>query len=106
MRWLGVLAAICGCSAKHPPTKEPGPVSITLETEKGQPFAPSGATSVEVVFHERDGDGKLRDVARSANVKEDGSFDLGDLDPSENVAIEVTLRNDSGAAVGYGRTER
>ena len=106
MRWLGVLAAFCGCSGKHAPPREPGPVTITLETEKGQPFAPSGATSVEVVFHERDGDGKPRDVTRSANVKQDGSFDLGDLDPSEGVAIEITLHDDSGAAVGYGRTER
>jgi len=103
MRWLCVLALIGACGGKHPPPVA-GPVSITLETEQGQPFAPSGGTTVELVFHERDAEDRPRDVTRTANVKPDGTFDLGDLEPSDRVSIEATLRNDSGAAVGYGRT--
>ena len=104
MRWLWVLAVFGACNGGHPPPGDAGPVSITLETEQGRPLAPSGATVVEIVFHERDAAGQPHDVTRSANVKADGSFDLGDLAPSGRVSIEATLRNDSGAAVGYGRT--
>lgn len=59
---------------------------------------PAGYTSAELVLHEPD-----RDVVRSASLV-DGAFDFGRIDPSASVAIEATLRNDSGAAVGYGRT--
>ena len=60
---------------------------------------PTGFSTVEIVLHEPSGD-----VVRSTKVSPDGTFDLGDLDPSKAVSVEATLRNDSGAAVGYGRT--
>src|SRR6185503_10234113 len=44
------------------------------------------------------------DVTQAAVIGENGSFDLGQLDPRRAVSIEAVLRNDSGAAVGYGRT--
>jgi hypothetical protein len=73
-------------------------VSLVLDIPNG-PLDPLGFSSVEVVLHEASGD-----VVRSANLRADGRFELGRIEPSPGVAIEATLRNDSGAAVGYGRT--
>jgi hypothetical protein len=63
------------------------------------PLDPKGFTTVEIVLHQPSGD-----VTRTANVGADNTFDLGTIDPTNSVSIEATLRNDSGAAVGYGRT--
>lgn len=98
MRWLGVLALLGACGSKDPPPA-PGGVSLVLDIPNGA-LDPKGFTTVEVVLHTPSGD-----VVRSTNVAADGTFDLGSLDPSNNtLSVEATLRNDSGAAVGYGRT--
>ncbi len=60
---------------------------------------PSGYTSVEITLHEPNGDS-----VRSADVDADGRFDLGPIAPRDGVWIEATLRNASGAPMGYGRT--
>src|SRR5262245_21473212 len=109
MRWLGVLAVVCACGGKAPPP--PSGVALELDIEEGTQLAPSGATSVELILHERTRDGQLRDVVLSTNLTPDpanparSGFDFTGIDPSESVSIEATLRNDSGAAVGYGRTD-
>jgi hypothetical protein len=58
---------------------------------------PQGFTKVDVVLH------GPTDFSRSTTVA-NGVFDLGVVDPGLSVSVEATLRNDSGAAVGYGRT--
>jgi hypothetical protein len=65
---------------------------------------PKGYTTVGVVLH-----GPETDVSLSANINADNTFKLADIkladiEPSKLVSIEATLRNNSGAAVGYGRT--
>jgi hypothetical protein len=97
MRWLGVLALLGACGGKGAPPASGG-VSLVLDIPNGA-LDPKGYTAVEVVLHEPSGD-----LVRSVKVATDGTFDLGDLDPSSTVSVEATLRNDSGAAVGYGRT--
>jgi hypothetical protein len=97
MKWLGVLALCGACGGKDPPL-DPGGVSLVLDIPNGV-LDPKGFTTVEVVLHAPSGD-----VVRSANVATDGTFELGSLDPSNMLSVEATLRNDSGASVGYGRT--
>jgi hypothetical protein len=97
MQWPCVLAVLGACSGKELPPVAGG-VSLVLDIPNG-PLDPRGFASVEVLLHEPTGD-----VARSANLRPDGTFDLGAIDPSNSVAVEATLRSESGAAVGYGRT--
>lgn len=109
MRWPGVLAVVAACGGR--PATPPAGAAIELDIEEGTPLAPSGATSVELVLHERSRDGQLHDVVLSTDLVPDpanparASFDFSGIDPSDSVAIEATLRNDSGAAVGYGRSD-
>jgi hypothetical protein len=94
MRGLLVLALV-GCGTDGPGG---GSAQLVLDIPNGV-LDPAGYTSVEVTLHEPSGD-----IVRSAAIGPDGAFDLGDLDPRKAVSIEAVLRNDSGAAVGYGRT--
>jgi hypothetical protein len=94
MRRLLVLALV-GCGTDGPGG---GSAQLVLDIPNGV-LDPAGYTSVEVTLH-----GPAGDLVRSAAIGPDGAFDLGDLDPRKAVSIEAVLRNDSGAAVGYGRT--
>ncbi|HMG57799.1 MAG TPA: hypothetical protein VK601_30065, partial [Kofleriaceae bacterium] len=98
MRWLGALALISACGGTQAPPPDGGAVSLVLDIPNGM-LDPSGYTTVQIVLHE-----PTRDVTRTASVDASGHFDLDRIDPSESVSIEAWLRNDSGAAVGYGRT--
>jgi hypothetical protein len=109
MRRLGALTALpalcsalacaaVGCDSSSPTTPS-GTVSLVLDIPNGA-LDPPDYSTVELVLHE-----PTRDVVRTASVS-DGSFDLDSIDPSVSTRIEVTLRNDTGAAVGYGRTDR
>lgn len=98
MRRLLLLAlglAPAGCATDEP---EQGRASIVLDIPNGA-LDPLGYTSVEVTLHEAGGD-----TVREAVVTAERGFDLGDLEPRLGASIEVVLRDDSGAAVGYGRT--
>src|SRR5258706_15363742 len=97
MKWLAGLAlfSVCGGKPLPPPA---GGVSLVLDIPNGA-LDPKGFTTVEIVLHQPSGD-----IVRSANVATDGTFALGSIDPSTMVSAEATLRNDSGAAVGCGRT--
>jgi hypothetical protein len=75
-------------------------VRLVLDTPNGPLDPPKGYTTVELLLHEPSGDTTL-----TANVNiADNSFELGAIKPTNGVSIEATLRNSSGAAVGYGRT--
>ena len=89
-----LLLALVGCAAETPGQ---GAASIVLDIPNGV-LDPPGYTSVEVTLHDASGD-----TVRSATVA-NGRFDLGDMDPRAAVSLEAVLRNDNGAAVGYGRT--
>lgn len=95
MRWLGALALVGACGGTSSP---PAAVSLVLDIPNGV-LDPKGYTTVEVVLHEVDGD-----VTRTATVDASGNFGLDRIDPSNSVSVEATLRNSSGAAMGYGRT--
>ena len=97
MRWPCALAVLSACGGKALPPVAGG-VSLVLDIPNG-PLDPKGFASVEVILHE-----PSRDVTLSTALLPDGTFDLGAVDPSNSVSVEATLRNDSGAAVGYGRT--
>jgi hypothetical protein len=90
-----LLLGLVGCELEAPAQ---GSASLVLDIPNGV-LDPKGYTAVEVTLHDPAGD-----TVRSAAVGEDGSFDLGDLDPRRAVSVEAVLRDDSGAAVGYGRT--
>ncbi|MGN6108772.1 MAG: hypothetical protein ACTHU0_26945, partial [Kofleriaceae bacterium] len=97
MRRLMLLAAVggaIGCGTEAPA----GGVSLVLDIPNGA-LDPAGFTTVEVTFHEPNGD-----VVRSAAISAERTFDLGDLAPSGELWVEATLRNDAGTALGYGRT--
>jgi hypothetical protein len=96
MRWLGALAILGACGGSPPPPAS-GDVALVLDLPDGM-LAPQGYTTVDLVLHEPDGD-----IEKSATLA-GGAFDFGKIDPSASVSIEATLRNDSGAVVGYGRT--
>src|SRR4051812_8111451 len=89
-----LLLALVGCGTDG---SVGGGAQLVLDIPNGV-LDPKGYTSVEITMHDAGGD-----TVRSAAVS-DGAFDLGDLDPRTGVSIEAVLRNDSGAAVGYGRT--
>ncbi len=90
-----LLLALVGCGTDGPAGSS---AQLVLDIPNGV-LDPAGYTSVEVTLHDPTGD-----IVRSAAIGADGAFDLGDLDPRTAVSIEAVLRNDSGAAVGYGRT--
>jgi hypothetical protein len=99
MRWLGALALIGACGgSKQAPAPDAGAASIVLDIPNGA-LDPQGYTSVEIVLHEPTGD-----ITRTTSVDMNGNFSLDRIDPSNSVSVEATLRNASGAAVGYGRT--
>ncbi|HEY6179145.1 MAG TPA: hypothetical protein VIX73_32045 [Kofleriaceae bacterium] len=95
MRWLGALALVGACGGTSSPST---PVSLVLDIPNGV-LDPKGYTTVEIVLHEPDGD-----VTRTTAVDGSGNFGLDRIDPSNSVSVEATLRNNSGAAMGYGRT--
>lgn len=98
MRRLAALALIAACGSKQAPAADAGSVSLVLDIPNGA-LDPQGYTSVEIVLHEPTGD-----VPRTTSVDIHGNFNLDRIDPSNSVSVEATLRNASGAAVGYGRT--
>ncbi|HEX3477788.1 MAG TPA: hypothetical protein VHT91_22355 [Kofleriaceae bacterium] len=98
MRRLAALALIAACGSKQAGATDAGNVSLVLDIPNGA-LDPQGYTSVEIVLHEPTGD-----VTRTASVDSNGNFNLDRIDPSNSVSVEATLRNASGAAVGYGRT--
>lgn len=73
-------------------------MSLVLDIPNGM-LDPKGYTLVDLVLHQPSGD-----VTRTTTVDASGNFGLDRIDPSDAVSIEATLRNDSGAAMGYGRT--
>src|SRR5689334_20496170 len=99
MRWPSVLALICACGGTPaPPSVDRGGASLELDIPHGM-LDPTGYATVQIMLHEPSGD-----VTRTATVDASGHFDLDRIDPSSSVSVEATLRNSSGAAVGYGRT--
>jgi hypothetical protein len=93
MRYL-LLLALVGCAAE---SSAKSGASIVLDIPNGV-LDPPGYTSVEITLHDGSGD-----TVRSAAVV-GGHFDLGDMDPRTAVSIEAVLRDENGAAVGYGRS--
>lgn len=93
MRWPAALA-LCACGGGSSAST----LALVLDIPNG-PLDPQGFTSVDVVIHEPG----AADVTLSAELV-GGAFALGKIAPSEAATIEATLRNDSRAAVGYGRT--
>jgi hypothetical protein len=79
-------------------------VTLTLAIPKGA-LEPRGFTTLDLVLH-----GPTSDVWLSTNLSRDATMNLGaafagiDFASGTRVSIEATLRNDSGAAVAYGRT--
>jgi hypothetical protein len=96
MRWPALAVVLIGCGT-HPGGG--GNVSLTLDIPNA-PLDPKGYSFVDVTLHLQSGD-----VVRTSSVS-NNSFDLGDIDPTSNVIAEATLRTESGAAVGYGRTAK
>ncbi len=93
------LALVAGCGGGNPTQPAPDQhVNLVLDIPNAV-LDPIGYTTVEVTLHEANGD-----TVRAAAVDSAGRFDLGAIDPRPGVWIEAALRNDSGAAVGYGRT--
>lgn len=74
-----------------------GTVSLVLDVPNGM-LDPKGYTSVEVRLHKVDGSTSEINVAVTG-----GAFDLGTIDPTDDVFLEAALRSEGGAAVGYGR---
>jgi hypothetical protein len=79
-------------------------VTLKLAIAKGT-LEPKGYTTLDLVLH-----GPSNDVWLSTNLSRDPMMNLGaafagiDFASGTRVSIEATLRNDSGAAVAYGRT--
>jgi hypothetical protein len=101
MRWFGMLAVVGACGTKETPPAA-GEVALRLAIPHGV-LDPAGFTSVDVVLHVPG----QADDERTATIDKSGgagTFKLGTIEPVAGVQIEATLRNSSGAAVGYGRT--
>jgi hypothetical protein len=79
-------------------------VTLKLAIAKGA-LEPKGYTTLDLVLH-----GPSNDVWLSTSLSRDPMMNLGaafagiDFASGTRVSIEATLRNDSGAAVAYGRT--
>jgi hypothetical protein len=94
MRWPTLAVVLVGCGTTP---GGGGNVTLTLDIPNAQ-LDPKGFSFVDVTLHL-----PSTDVVRTASVV-GNSFDLGDIDPVSDVWAEATLRTESGAAVGYGRT--
>lgn len=92
-----VGAPLGACGSDGAPAAKTGAVALDLERPHGA-LDPDGFTTVDVVIHAAN-----KDVELTAAV-DHGAFSLGTIDRLADVTLEATLRNDSGAAVGYGRT--
>ncbi len=91
-----LAAALGGACGEDGPVPEGG-VGISIDIPN-KALDPKGYTSIEVTMHTPSGD-----IVRSAAVS-NNQFLLGDFDVMQDVWVEAVLRNDSGTAVGYGRT--
>jgi hypothetical protein len=102
VRWLGLVALLGACGTEKPPLPA-GNVALQLALPHGA-LDPAGFASVDVVLHIPDqaDDARTAAIVRGADGKP--TFDLGTIEPVAGATVEATLRNDSGAAVGYGRT--
>jgi hypothetical protein len=78
-------------------------VTLTLATPGGA-LDPKGFTSVDLVLHAPSGDVWLSSSVAKTEMSTGAAFSGIDLAPGTKVSIEATLRNDTGVAVGYGRT--
>src|SRR5262249_40480089 len=98
MRCLGVFLALGACGGTSSPDGAKVPVNVQIQHGA---LEPKGYTTVELVLH-----GPGNDVRLSNSLGEDGttSFNAINVMPGSSVSVEATLRNDSGAAVAYGRT--
>jgi hypothetical protein len=106
MRCLGVFLAIGACGGSSSPTGPAGArdVTLTLATPGGA-LDPKGYTSLDLVLHAPSGDVWLSSsLSKDATMRTGTAFSGIDLAPGTRVSIEATLRNDTGVAVGYGRT--
>src|SRR5262245_28671334 len=74
-----------------------GNVTLTLDIPNAA-LDPKGYSFVDVVLHL-----PSSDIVRTASVV-GNAFDLGAIDPADDVWVEATLRTESNAAVGYGRS--
>src|SRR5262245_45918323 len=105
MRCLGVFAALGACGGTSSPSGGDVPVNIAIQHGA---LEPKGYTTVDLLLHGTL-NGAPNDVRRStaidAGTGATASFDAIDLDPGSSVSVEATLRNDSGTALAYGRTE-
>jgi hypothetical protein len=94
-RLVGLAAlAACGTSAGGG-----GTVSIVLDIPNAT-LDPKGYSQVELRMHSQSGD-----LERNVPVF-NGTFDLGDLTPMPGAMLDAVLRNDTGEAVGYGRSSQ
>ena len=96
MRGLLGLAALAACGTS---SSGGGTVSVVLDIPNAA-LDPKGYSQVELRMHSPTGD-----LERSV-PEFNGSFDLGDLTPMQNVSVDAVLRNDTGEAVGYGRSSQ
>lgn len=90
------LVMLCAACGNDSPVPEGG-VGISIDIPNKM-LDPTGYTTIEVTLHTPSGD-----IVRSAAVS-NNQFLLGDFDIMEGVWVEAVLRNDTGTAVGYGRT--
>lgn len=74
-------------------------MSIVLDIPNAA-LDPKGYSQVELRMHAPSGD-----LERNVPVF-NGTFDLGDLTPMMGASIDAVLRNDTGEAVGYGRSSQ
>jgi hypothetical protein len=113
MKTLAVIASICfgaaACGGKHEPAPvDAAPVMGAVSLDLARPHGaldPMNFTTVEVVLHEpaQASGTPAQDVQLTAPVV-NNAFSLGTVPRMTGLTIEATLRNDGGAAVGYGRT--
>jgi hypothetical protein len=94
VRRLVGLAALAACGTS---VGGGGTVSIVLDIPNAA-LDPKGYSQVELRMHSASGD-----LERNVPVF-NGAFDLGDLTPMKGTMLDAVLRNDTGEAVGYGRT--
>ena len=97
-----MLALVGACGGNEAQLPAAGQVALRLAMPHGT-LDPAGFTSVDVVLHIPG----QADDERTATIEKTGganTFKLGTIEPVAGVQIEATLRNSSGAAVGYGRT--
>src|ERR1043165_3781268 len=102
MRCLGVFLAFGACGGSNSPTG-PREVTLTLATPGGA-LDPKGFTTLDLVLHAPTGDVWLSSSLARMEMSTGTAFSGIDLPPGTKVSIEATLRNDTGVAVGYGRT--